>query len=112
MLGRIAVFLNDIRIMPFVHVDEHKDVVLLYGLGYLRVGLEQTAQFMAPPSPIGAELQNQSLLLGFGAFEGPGDLALPVGAGVIELGLFRFLWRFSGLGIDGLKSDEAHCRCQ
>ncbi len=82
----IAVTLDDVGIVTFVPIDQDDDVVFLNDLGKLGVGFEQTAQFVAPASPVGAELQEESFVLRLGSLQGIGNLLFAVGGSVIKLG--------------------------
>ena len=53
---RRAIAFDNALIMSLVHIDQNNDIVLLHDAGEFSIGFEQTAQFMAPASPVGAEL--------------------------------------------------------
>ena len=94
--GGIPITLDHILVMALVHVDQDYDVVLLNDLGEFGVGFEQTAQFVAPASPVGAKLEDDPFTLRFSDFEGVGDLLFAIRGRVVKL----------GFGICGLLSTE------
>ena len=60
-LRGVSVALYHIVIVTFIDVNEDYDVVFFDNPGNGSVRVEQTAQLMAPPSPVGSELENDAL---------------------------------------------------
>ena len=114
--GGIAVPFHHVGVVTLVHVDQDDDVMFLNYPGNRRVCFEQTAQLMAPSSPVGPKLQEDALVLGLCRLEGGCDLLLPIRARIVELWPFRFLKRFSGDGKaelsradDNRQNQNEHC---
>ena len=88
-----SVALYHVVIVTFVDVNENNDVVFFDDPGNGSVRVEQTAQLMAPPSPVGTELENDALVFGGGGLDRNSDLLGAVRLRIVEL-------RLLGLGGD------------
>ena len=86
-MGGISVTFYHVVIVTFVHVNEDDDVVFFDDPGNGSVRVEQTAQLMAPPSPVGSELENDALVFRGGGLDRNFDLLGAVRSRIVKRGL-------------------------
>jgi len=48
------------------------------------IGVEESVEFVAPPAPVGAELEKNDFVFLFGLFEGASELLLGVSGFVVD----------------------------
>lgn len=82
----IAVTLDHIGIVSLIDIDQNQEIVFRNDSGEFGIGFEQTAQFVAPASPICPKLENEPFVFPFCGLKGIGDLLIAVGRSVVKPG--------------------------